>query len=95
MSEAIVVAIITGIFAVLAEVVIAKINNKTMMERLDKQSQLADARIEKAQAITDTKLDELTREVRIHNNFAQRMPVLEEQVKVANHRIEDLEKKVG
>ena len=95
MSEAIVVAIITGIFAVLAEVVIAKINNKTMMERLDKQSPLADARIEKAQAITDTKLDELTREVRIHNNFAQRMPVLEEQVKVANHRIEDLEKKVG
>ena len=44
------------------------------------------------QAITDTKLDELTREVREHNNFAQRVPVIEEQIKVINHRIEDLEK---
>ena len=48
----------------------------------------------KAQAVTDTRLDELTREVREHNHFARRVPVLEEQVKVANHRIEDLEKKV-
>ena len=45
----------------------------------------------KTQAVTDTKLDELTREVREHNNFARRVPVLEEQVKVANHRIADLE----
>lgn len=46
----------------------------------------------KSQAVTDTKLKELTREVREHNNFAKRMPVLEEQMKVANHRIDDLEK---
>lgn len=46
----------------------------------------------KSQAITDTKLKELTREVREHNNFAKRVPVLEEQMKVANHRIDDLEK---
>ena len=45
----------------------------------------------KQQAITDTKLDELTREVREHNNFARRVPILEEQMKVANHRIADLE----
>ena len=45
----------------------------------------------KAQAVTDTKLEELTREVREHNHFAQRVPVLEEQMKVANHRIQDLE----
>nr|DAI38923.1 MAG TPA: hypothetical protein [Caudoviricetes sp.] len=45
----------------------------------------------KQQAITDTKLDELTREVREHNNFAQRVPVIEEQIKVINHRIQDLE----
>ena len=45
----------------------------------------------KQQAITDTKLDELTREVREHNSFAQRVPVMEEQIKVINHRIEDLE----
>ena len=46
----------------------------------------------KSQAVTDTKLEELTREVREHNNFAHRVPVLEEQIKVANHRIDDLEK---
>lgn len=47
----------------------------------------------KSQAVTETKLEELTREVRAHNNFAQRIPVLEEQMKVANHRIADLEEK--
>lgn len=46
----------------------------------------------KSQAVTDTKLEELTREVREHNDFAHRVPVVEEQIKVANHRIEDLEK---
>ena len=46
---------------------------------------------QKAQAVTDTKLEELTREVREHNHFAKRMPVVEEQIKVINHRIEDLE----
>lgn len=45
----------------------------------------------KQQAITDTKLDELTREVREHNSLAQRVPVIEEQIKVINHRIQDLE----
>ena len=48
----------------------------------------------KAQAVTDTRLDELTREVREHNHFSRRVPVLEEQIKVANYRIEDLERKV-
>ena len=46
---------------------------------------------QKSQAVTETKIDELTREVREHNNFARRVPVLEEQMKVANHRIDDLE----
>lgn len=45
----------------------------------------------KQQAITDTKLDELTREVREHNDFARRVPILEEQMKVVNHRVSDLE----
>ena len=47
------------------------------------------------QAVTDTKLDELTREVREHNNFARRMPVVEEQIKVINHRLSDLEHEKG
>ena len=46
---------------------------------------------QKSQAVTETKLEELTREVREHNHFARRVPVLEEQMKVVNHRIEDLE----
>ena len=45
----------------------------------------------RGQAVTDAKLEELTREVREHNNFARRVPILEEQMKVANHRISDLE----
>ena len=45
----------------------------------------------KSQAVMNTKLEELTREVREHNNFARRVPVLEEKVKVANNRIADLE----
>lgn len=51
----------------------------------------------KSQAVMDTKMDELTSEVREHNNFAKRMPVVEEQIKVINHRLKDLddEKKGG
>lgn len=49
----------------------------------------------KTQAVTEAKLDELTREVREHNHFAQRMPVVEEQIKVINHRIADIEKETS
>ena len=45
----------------------------------------------KVQAVSEAKIEELTREVREHNNFARRMPVVEEQIKVINHRISDLE----
>lgn len=81
MSEAIIVAIITGGLSLIGSIVS---NNRT--------AQSMDAKLDKQQAVTETKLEELTREVRMHNNFAQRVPVLEEQIKVANHRIEDLEK---
>ena len=80
MSEAIIIAIITGGLSLIGVIVS---NNHT--------AQSMDAKLDKQQAITDTKLEELTREVRMHNNFAQRVPVLEEQIKVANHRIADLE----
>lgn len=80
--ENIIGSIITGGLALLGVVLTVTNGNKKMENQLDKQ-----------QAITDTKLEELTREVREHNNFAKRVPVLEEQMKVANHRIEDLERK--
>jgi TolA-binding protein len=84
MSEAIIVAIITGGLSLIGVVIS---NNYT--------AQSMDAKLDKQQAVTETKLEELTREVRTHNNFAQRIPVLEEQMKVANHRIADLEKERG
>ena len=80
--EAILVAIITGGLSLIGVVFSNISSNKKIENALTTQ-----------QAVTDTKLEELTREVRAHNNFAQRVPVLEEQMKVANHRIEDLERK--
>lgn len=84
MSEAIIVAIITGGLSLIGAIVS---NNRT--------TQSMGAKLDKQQAIMDTKLEELTREVRMHNDFAQKIPVMEEQIKVANHRIEDLEKERG
>lgn len=80
MADAVMAALITGGLS-LAGVVISNLMTAKRTEATMKVSQ----------AVTDTKLDELTREVREHNNFAQRMPVVEEQIKVINHRIADLE----
>ena len=77
MSEAIIVAIITLLGTIITVLGASK---KT------------DENIRVNQAVTDTKIEELTREVREHNNFAQRMPVVEEQIKVINHRLTDLER---
>lgn len=80
MSEAIVVALITGGLS-LAGVVVTCLATARKSERA--------AAV--AQAVTDTKIEELTREVREHNGFARRMPVVEQQIKVLSHRIGDLE----
>lgn len=78
--ETIIAAAITGGLA-LAGVIISNIQSNRKIEH----------KLETAQAVTDCKIDELTREVREHNNFARRMPVVEEQIRVINHRIRDLE----
>ena len=78
--ETVITALITGGLA-LAGVIATCLSSNRKIE----------SQLEKAQAVTDTKLDELTREVREHNGFARRMPVVEEQIKVINHRIGDLE----
>jgi outer membrane murein-binding lipoprotein Lpp len=80
MSEAIIVALITGGLSLAGVVFTCMVTAK----KTEKATAVA-------QAVTETKIDELTREVRAHNNFAQRMPVVEEQIKVINHRISDLE----
>ncbi len=83
MSDAVLVALVSGGLSLLGVVI----------------TNLATARktassIHTAQAVTDTKIEELTREVREHNGFARRMPVVEEQIKVINHRLTDLEREV-
>lgn len=80
MTESIIVALITGSLSLMGVVVSSR-----AQQRKTEQS------IQTSMAVTDTKLEELTREVREHNHFAQRMPVVEEQIKVINHRIGDLE----
>ena len=81
MSEAILVALITGGMS-LAGVVITCLATANKTEKATAV----------AQAVTDTKIQELTREVRLHNGFAQRIPVVEEQINVINHRLTDLER---
>lgn len=80
MTEAITVALITGGLSLLGVIIASIFGNRRAEEKL---------RV--AQAITDAKIEELTREVRKHNNFAEKIPVIQEQIKVVNHRIADLE----
>lgn len=84
MSEAIAVALITGTFALIGTVA-------TVLASGRKTTQAVQASMQTAQKVTDVKIEELTREVRKHNNFAERIPVIEEKIKVANNRIADLE----
>ena len=80
MGEGVLAALITGGLSLVGVIISGLLTTKK-----------TEMTMKVAQAVTDTKLEELTREVRAHNNFAQRMPVVEEQIKVINHRISDLE----
>ncbi len=79
--QAIIVAIITGGLSLIGVI----ISNMTTRMKSEQSMRVA-------QAVTDTKIEELTREVRMHNGFAQEIPVIKEQIRVINHRIDDLEK---
>ena len=81
MNEAVAASLITGLLS-LAGVILSNLLSDRRRE----------SALRTAQAVTDEQLRELTREVREHNNFARRMPVVEEQIKVINHRLEDLER---
>mgnify|MGYP000676572014 FL=1 len=81
MSATVAASLITGLLS-LAGVVLSNLLSERRRE----------SALRTAQAVTDEQLRELTREVREHNHFARRMPVVEEQIKVINHRLEDLEK---
>lgn len=85
--------IITALGSLVAVIITNRSNNDKMLHQMELQQLNIKADLTQAQAVTDTKIQELTREVREHNNFARRMPVLEEKISVANHRIDDLERK--
>lgn len=80
MGEAIIVAVITGGLSLIGTVI-------TVMAASSKTNEV----LKVSQAVMDTKIEELTREVREHNNFAKRMPVVEEQIKSIEKRLDDLE----
>ena len=81
MSEAVVVALIAGGVSLVGTII-------TVLATSQKQAE----QLRTSQAVTDIKIENLTEEVRKHNKFAERMPVVEEQIKVINHRIDDLER---
>ena len=81
-SEAVVVALITGVLSLVG----VYISNRRSAGEID-------AKLERQQAVMEERISALTREVREHNEFARRVPVLEEKVSVANHRIDDLERR--
>ena len=83
MDSSITVAIITGIVTIITVIITNKASNKEIQHKLETN-----------QAVFETKLDSLKDEVQKHNHFAERMPVVEEQIKVINHRLEDLEHEV-
>lgn len=82
-----------AIIAAVASIVVGGLSLAGVIITNNSSNRKVEAKITTAQAVTDCKIDELTREVREHNNFARRIPVVEEQIKVINHRLADLEQK--
>ena len=80
LNEAIIVALIAAVANIVGNLIISRKSTQEMAHKLEKQ-----------QAVTDTKIEALTREVREHNNFAQRMPVVENQIKTLQGTVNDLQ----
>ena len=80
MPDAVVVALITGACAIVAQLIISHMSNVKLFAEIERKSELSDEKLQGKIDVMNTKIEELTREVRAHNNFAQRMPVLEEKV---------------
>lgn len=87
MTAVILPPVITGLVSIIVTVI-------TILATSKKQTVAMQTKMEVSNAVFNERIDSLTREVRKHNSFAERLPVVEEKIKVINHRIEDLEKKV-
>ena len=91
MSDAIIVALITGGLSLAGVIFTSYKSNQQLYAKLDKQSELSDAKLEREIAVVKTQIESLSEEVRKHNNFAERIPVLDEKASAANRRLTDLE----
>ena len=83
--EAILVAVVSGLFSLVVSLIANSSSNKKLVNDFKLE-------VTKNQAVTDTKIDELTREVREHNNFARRMPVVENEIVHIEERMKELHK---
>ena len=92
--ETVIASLIAGGFALIGTIITVKHNNQKMLAEMKaeyaKEMQEMKAEFAKAQAVMDCRVDELTREVREHNNFARRLPVVEQQVTSINEKIKIL-----
>lgn len=97
MSDAVIAAIVTGAVTLIGVIINARVQHNATMSELQRQSELSDqrldAKLERHMAVTDAKLEALTEEVRKHNAFAERVPILEEKAKATDRRLTDLEHK--
>ena len=91
MSEAIIVALITGGLSLVGIIITSVKSNQQLFAKLDKQSELSDAKLDKEIAVIKNEITNLSAEVRKHNAFAERIPALEEKAKAADRRLTDLE----
>jgi HAMP domain-containing protein len=91
LSEAIIIALITGGAAIIANVITSRKTSQEVAHNLEKNQLETAHKLEKQQAVTDTKIEELTREVRAHNNFAQRMPVVENEIEALKGTVNNLQ----
>ena len=94
MSDALSAAVVTAVLSLIGTVITVLAANKQTLAALDKKSELSDAKLEaelkKHQAVTDTKIDELTRKVEKHNNLIERTYILEGQMQEVQHDIRDM-----
>ena len=92
MNEAIIAALISGGAAIICNIITSHKSAQEVAHKLEINQREMTHKLETQQAVTDTKIEELTREVRSHNNFAQRMPVVENEIKALNGTVHELQK---
>lgn len=91
MNEAIIAAFIAGVAAIIGNIITARKSAQEVAHKLEINQREMAHKLETQQAVTDTKIEELTREVRAHNNFAQRMPVVESKIKTLEGTVNELQ----